>query len=230
VPIPKNEAARIEALREYRLLDTAPEQAFDDITAIASMICGTPIALVVLVDSYRQWFKSRLGMASSETPREHAFCAHSILENRILVVEDAHADKRFASNPLVTSDPHIRFYAGAPLINLAGHALGTLCVIDSRPRRLEADQLVALEALARQVVAQMELRRVSENLAEVLKIEKELRELLPMCAWCKSIRSDKGYWERLEDYLSRQSSAQLTHGICSTCMDTHFGEVERAEL
>lgn len=224
VPVPNNEDARIEALREYRLLDTDPEQAFDDITAIASMICGTPIALVVLVDSHRQWFKSRFGMVASETPREHAFCAHSILEKRTMVVEDAHADERFASNPLVTSDPHIRFYAGAPLINLAGHALGTLCVIDSRPRRLEADHLVALEALARQVVAQMELRRVSEKLAEVLETEKELRELLPMCSWCKGIRNDKGYWERVEDYLSRQSLARLTHGICSTCVAKHFDE------
>ncbi|OYV96587.1 MAG: hypothetical protein B7Z62_07915 [Deltaproteobacteria bacterium 37-65-8] len=159
-PLPPNEAMRLVTLRGYDVLDTLPEQAFDDLTLLAAQICQVPIAVVSLVDENRQWFKSIIGLDAKETPRDVAFCAHSILtSDELLEVYDAQLDPRFADNPLVTSDPHIRFYAGAPLVAPDGHALGTLCVIDCVPRELSTEQKNALRALSRTVIAQLELRR-----------------------------------------------------------------------
>ena len=159
-PLPANEADRIATLQALQLLDTAAEQSYDDLTMLAAMICDTPIALVSLVDSDRQWFKSRVGLDAVQTPRELAFCAHAILNpDELLMVPDATQDSRFAGNPLVADGPKIRFYAGAPLVTPEGHAIGTLCVIDRKPHTLSEDQQAALHALARQTMAQMELRR-----------------------------------------------------------------------
>jgi GAF domain-containing protein len=165
---PANEAARIAALDKYAILDTDPEQSFDDLTLLASFACKTPIALISLVDEDRQWFKSRIGIEASETSREIAFCSSAILQPDVFVVPDALADDRFRDNPLVVSDPHIRFYAGAPLINEDGFALGTLCVVDRAPRELAPDEREALKALSRLVLAQLEFRRNLILLKEAL--------------------------------------------------------------
>lgn len=162
------EAERLAELDAYGILDTIPEQAYDDITTLASCICSAPISLVSFVDATRQWFKSRVGLDVSETSRDVAFCSHAIRKpTEMLVVSDALADDRFADNPLVQSDPHIRFYAGAPLVTPAGNALGTLCVIDRVPRTLTDRQRLALLALSRQVVAHLELGRQAGELQRI---------------------------------------------------------------
>jgi PAS domain S-box-containing protein len=172
-PLPPHEAARLAALRSLEILDTAAEESFDELTALAASICQTPIALVSLVDADRQWFKSRVGWSAAATPRDVSFCAHTILTRDLLIVPDASADERFASSPLVTSDPGIRFYAGAPLVTPEGHALGSLCVIDRRPRELTAEQAQALRILSRQVVALLQTRR---HVAELARLADERLE------------------------------------------------------
>jgi GAF domain-containing protein len=152
-PLPPDEAQRLRSLRDYNVLNTPPEAAFDDLTLLAAQITQAPIALISLVDESRQWFKSRHGIDTCETPRDRAFCSHAILQkDTVMEVPDSKLDHRFADNLLVTGAPHIRFYAGAPLVTRDGHALGTLCVFDHRPRKLEAAQIAALSALSRQVI------------------------------------------------------------------------------
>lgn len=165
-PLPPDEPEWLQALQEYDVLDSEPEQAYEDLTLLASHICQTPIALVSLIDTDRQWFKSRIGLDVAETHRDVAFCAHAIVAQETMVVNDATTDERFANNPLVLGDPEIRFYAGAPLRVPGGQAIGTLCVIDRVPRELTAEQQAALEALSRQVVAQLELRRRIKELQQ----------------------------------------------------------------
>jgi signal transduction histidine kinase len=169
-----DERERLEILRRFDLLDTAPEEDLDDLTSIAAAICGTPISLITLIDADRQWFKSRVGVEHTESPRETAFCARAIAQDDdLFVVPDAAADPRFASNPDVTGGLHVRFYAGAPLVTQEGAALGTLCVIDREPRELTAGQERALRALSRAVVAQFELRRQNERLRALDRLKDE---------------------------------------------------------
>ncbi len=210
-PHPPDEAARLRALHAQRILDTAAERVFDDFTRLAATICETPISLVSLVDNHRQWFKSRIGLGVEQTSRDVAFCAYAILTPETLVVEDALADPRFADNPLVTADPHIRFYAGAPLRTAEGHALGTLCVIDTQPRLLSAMQREALEILRGAVIAQIELRRAREDLNAAAS-------LLRMCAWCRSVHGDDGQWRPLHELVAQ--AIPTSHGICPSCAES----------
>jgi anti-sigma regulatory factor (Ser/Thr protein kinase) len=201
-----DEGARLAALRRYRILDTKPEQAFDDLTLLASAICGTPIALITLIDADRQWFKSKVGVTVNETSRSVAFCAEAIRHDNLFVVNDAALDPRFRDNPMVVGDPHVRFYAGAPLTTPEGLALGTLCVIDRQPRQLTAEQFGALRALRRQAQAQLELRanlaeleqalgerddaeaqqmRLIHELRHALDEVRRLGAMIPLCANCR---------------------------------------------
>jgi GAF domain-containing protein len=163
-PSSHHEKKRLKVLWQYEVLDTVPEEVFDDLTELAARICEAPIALISLVDEKRQWFKSKVGTAVNETSREISFCSYAITQPDLFIVPDATLDSRFARNPLVTSEPKIRFYAGAPLITPDGYALGTLCVIDKVQRELRPEQAQALTILAHHVVSQLELRRRSREL------------------------------------------------------------------
>jgi GAF domain-containing protein len=167
-PVPANEAERLRTLRSYKILDTKPEERFDELTRLAALICGVPISLISLIDTDRQWFKSRFGLDVQETPRAQAFCTHAIMQPEMFVVPDASQDERFAQNPLVTGDLHIRFYAGAPLAARDGHLLGTLCVIDREPHTLTEAQMEALKIVGRLVIANFELRNDLQELKEAL--------------------------------------------------------------
>lgn len=178
-PIPFNEADRLAALDRYEILDTLPEQEFDDLALLAAEICGTPIALISLVDKDRQWFKAKVGLTATSTHRDISFCGHAVADERLLMVTDATQDDRFADNPLVQQDPSIRFYAGAPLVTPDHHTLGTLCVIDRTPKTLSDRQIAMLEALSRQVVSQLELRRSlteQKQAAQELELAKQQAE------------------------------------------------------
>jgi len=207
--LPLNEAGRLEALRRYNVLDTPPEAVFDDLALLAAQICGTPMAVISLVDEARQWFKARIGVEVAETPREVAFCAHTVLQpDRIMEVPDAEQDARFINSPLMTEDPHIRFYAGAPLVDPRGHVLGALCVMDRQPRKMTKEQLAALQTLSRHVVAQLELHRLAVELAkknvELERSEEQLRENIEQLA-----RSEKDA-NRLLDQDERSRLALLS--------------------
>lgn len=192
---PEEENIRLSILESLNVMDTDPEKFFDEITQIASAICCTPIALVSLVDDKRQWFKSKVGLEAPETPREISFCQHAIQQEDVFEVENALEDDRFKENPLVLSDPNIRFYAGAPLETSEGYNIGTLCVIDREPKKLTSNQIESLEALAQSVINQLELRKTNIRLED----EKELTET--------ALESSlAGYWDwnmlTNEEYLS----------------------------
>ena len=200
-----SEAARLEALRRYRILDTEPERQFDDLTMLASQLCGTPIALISLIDADRQWFKSRLGVTLTETARSVAICDQAIRQPEVFVVPDVQQDARFAGNPFVAGPAGIRFYAGAPLITADGHALGTLCVMDRVPRTLSQGQLEALQALQRQALAQLELRRNLDELGAALE-ERDAAE-----------RARERLIEELRASLDNVSKISGLLPYCSSC-------------
>ncbi|MRG95922.1 GAF domain-containing sensor histidine kinase [Polyangium spumosum] len=208
-PPPSDEIERLVALSEAAILDTPPEPAFDDLTRLAAAICRTPIALVSLVDRERQWFKSKVGLDASETPREVAFCAHAILGEQLFLVPDAHEDARFADNPLVTGGPHVRFYAGAPLATADGHNVGTLCVIDHGPRQLDDAQRAALTALARQVAAQIDLRRANGRLAKLNG------ELVARAREAQALAEERKAVERVKDEFVSTVSHELRTPLTS---------------
>ena len=189
-PIGKNEAERLQALLDYKILDTKEDVAFDQLVEMASKICDVPIALVSLIDSDRQWFKANVGLDAKETPRDISFCGHAIHQKDIFIINEPSLDERFKGNPLTTGYPHIRFYAGTPLITPEGHAIGTLCVIDQKPRELSEDQKRFLKILSEQVIAQLELKK---SLDETKKNIKELQEVTKIVLEQKKelIRSEK---------------------------------------
>lgn len=159
-PPPYDESGRLAALEEASILDTMPEQEFDDIVRLASLICGTPMAVIGLIDRDRQWYKAKVGVPSDQVSRELSFCAHTILQDEVLEVQDARDDPRFNDNPFVVTDPGIRFYAGTPLRTPEGHAIGTLCVYDNAPKALGPEQREALQALGRLVMERIQGRRL----------------------------------------------------------------------
>lgn len=249
-PVPENESDRLNTLRGYKILDTRPEERFDDLARLAAFICGTPIALISLVDEDRQWFKSKCGIQAAETPRVQAFCAHAIMSPELFIIPDALQDSRFANNPLVLGEPHIRFYAGAPLVAPNGHILGTLCVIDQISRELSPQQLEALRILGRQVMAQIELGRNLDDLKAALESRdalesdmaklihdlqhaattiKTLSGLLPICAWCKKVRNDQGYWDQVETYLTTRMGVDSTSAICPECFEKNFAHLNHTD-
>ncbi len=215
---PQNEAERLAVLKRLNILDTDPEQTFDEIVALASRICGTPISLVSLVDADRQWFKAKTGLDAAETPREVAFCAHAILDDEIMIVEDTHKDDRFVDNPLVTELPKIRFYAGMPLRIEDNVKVGTLCVIDQKPKQLDEGQLEALRVLGRAVVAHMRLNRLEDVWPGIGKRQ-------AVCAWCRNVRTECDgveTWRPLHDYVA--DIERVSHGMCPTCAAKHTGD------
>lgn len=224
-PFSSDEATRIEALRQYDVLDTLPEQEFDDLTHLAAQICGTPISLITLVDEERQWFKSRVGLAIPEIPRAVSFCAHAITGNDILLVPDASADERFADNPLVTAEPHLRFYAGVPLVTPEGQAVGTLCVIDTVPRQLDQTQQDALIRLGRQAVALLEARPDSKTEKGQSQQARQQAELQRLAIESEKTRQDADRLKASETRYRRLFEA-AKDGIL--ILDAESGKIEDA--
>lgn len=168
VLLSENEAARLEALYQYKILNSLPEEAFDDITRLAAYICDTPIALITLVDAQRQWFKSKVGTDITENPLNTGLCPFVIQKGDRLIIPDTLADEQYATNPVVVSNPSVRFYAGVPLTTALGHILGTICVIDFVPRELSPKQVDALQALSHQVMVQIEWRHTRCSISHKL--------------------------------------------------------------
>jgi two-component sensor histidine kinase len=220
-PLPDNEADRLRALERYNILDTLPEQDFDDLTRLAATICDVPIALISLVDQHRQWFKSSVGLQLESTPRDVSFCGHVVALENFLLVPDVTKDDRFADNPLVLQDPKIRFYAGAPLMTPDGYSLGTLCVIDQQPRNLSDRQIQALQALSRQVISQLELRRSLLERAVLLnELHHRVKNNLLMVAGLLDLQmgqiTDPLAQQEFEDSQKRIQSIALVHEILYT--------------
>ena len=226
-PVRADEQQRLAALASYDIMDSGAEAAFDEIVRAASLALGCEIGLVSLVDDQRQWFKAKIGIDAEETAREYSFCAHAVFDRSPLIVPDATRDERFRDNPLVTGDPDIRFYAGAPLIGEDGHALGSLCVIDSSPRdEFDDTELEILQILSRQVMRLIEARRVGRELVEALQQVKELAPMIPVCAWCTRVRDDNDYWSSVQEYLAEHAGTLTSHSICPECLEKAEAELD----
>jgi GAF domain-containing protein len=222
-PIPVDEAMRLDALRAYRILDTEPDASFDDITKLASFVCGTPIALVSFVDENRQWFKARVGLDVVETDRCMSICAWAILDDDLFEVPDTVADARFADTALVVGEPRIRFYAGMPLRSAEGMMLGTLCVIDVVPRTLTDSQRDALRALARQVSVLLDGTVVRRHLAEALATIDVFDRDFASCVLCGDmVFNDKQMSFR--EFLGAHTPARFHDTVCTPCTPTYAPE------
>src|SRR5262245_61214492 len=208
--LPGNEAERLEALRRYNILDTAPEEIFDDLALLVAETCSAPVALITLIDSDRQWFKSNKGLSLTETSRDLSFCAHAILQREPLIVRDTLTDSRFADNPLVTSEPGVRFYAAAPIITPEGFALGALCVYDYKPRDLKPEQIRSLQALSRQVVRLLELRRNIATLEHSLSARKQTE---------MEVERKNSYVEMLQSVTIAANESLTIEGAMRSCLE-----------
>ncbi len=210
-PLPHNEDERLLRTKQLKLLDTIKEQAYEDLTLLAAEICGTPIALITLLDENRQWFKSHHGLNATETPREISICSHAILQDDIFVVEDAKQDIRFKDNPLVTGDPNLRFYAGAPLILDTDIRIGTLCVLDTKERTLTQTQKKSLEALARQAIALMQLRVTIREMKNLDKVKDEFLSMVSheLRSPLTSLKGSIDILQHLETQQNKESSTLL---------------------
>ncbi len=206
------EEARLDALVSYGLLDTGDEPELDQLTLLTTQILDVPYGLVNLVDRDRQWSKSSVGIDRVETPREFAFCAHAILESDIFVINDATKDERFVDNPLVTMDPNVRFYAGAPLSMPGGFRLGTLRVVSDKPRVVDEEFLFQLGVMRDAVVTHLEFRRHRLN-------PELVQPVTLLCAWCKKVHAtpetEEALWQPIDDYLFENTN--ISHGMCPTC-------------
>ena len=202
-PLPENETQRLEALRRYDILDTPPEAAFDELTRLVAQLCDAPIAHISLLDEGRQWLKSRIGLQPVEVPREISFCAHAILQSELMVIPDARRDERFADNPMVEGEPHIRFYAGMPLITPEGFRIGALSVADRVPRQLNPGQVETLQVLSRHVMTQLELRRRLSELDRV--VEEHQRGV-------EQLRNSEAFYHLLVETLPQNILRKDPHG------------------
>ncbi len=213
--IPHNETERLKALRNYQILDTHTEQEFDRLTELASLICDVPISLISIIDEKRQWFKSKKGLDVSETPRDLAFCQHAILGDTIFEIEDAWKDNRFKDNDLVTGDPHVRFYAGYPLIDSKGFALGTLCVLDRQTKKLDFQQKSALKLLAEQAMALIADQRRREELRHFERLFQLSNDLVCVAGTDGYFRKINPTFQEIlgwdEQFLLKTSFFELVH-------------------
>ncbi|KTF16073.1 response regulator [Pseudoalteromonas sp. H105] len=222
--IPEDEISRLKDLYEYDILDTEAEKVFDDLTQLAADICETPISLVSLVDPTRQWFKSKYGIEVDETERDIAFCSHAILQKQIFEIQNTLIDKRFHDNPLVTNNPNIRFYAGAPLITPRGNAIGTLCVISDSPKKLTEKQTNALTILGKEVITQLELKLHNKKLVTALKNEQSQNQTL------KELKEEADVASNLKSKFLANMTHELRtplHGILNMA---EFGLAETVQL
>lgn len=236
------ERNRLRALNSHEILDTEAEPEFDRLTRLASLSLDVPMALVSLLDSERQWFKSKVGLDVSQTPREWAFCQYTIRQDAPLIVNDARQDSRFADNPLVVGEPHVRFYAGVPLRDEDGFAMGTLCIIDTKAREFSNQEREVLQLLAEQVRQLLANRRRKLQAAahdfareqELTKLRDAMRHvswlsgLLKICSNCRQIKNREGKWQSLEAFIQNNSDASFSHSICRECRDELYPELRHA--
>ena len=224
---PPNETERLAALHAYGILDTPPEASFDALTRIAAYLCGTPIAVINFIDRERQWFKSEIGLGVRETPLEVSICAHALLQPGLFVVPDTTQDPRFADNPLVSGEPHLRFYAGALLESDEGHPLGTLCVLDHTPRTLTPEQGEILQALAGQVMLLLQLYRQNQKQAEMLaQIDAARREMAYLAATdaLTGLANRRAFGERLSQEIARVARGKGPSCLIMADLD-HFKNI-----
>lgn len=219
---PTRERARLDALRRYGVLDCEPEQRFDDIVMLASSVLEMPIAMISLVDKQREWSLAATGIERGELPRDDSPCVHAILDDEPLVIHDTVMDPRVSSSPLVTDEPHIRFYAGAPLITPSGYRVGALSVLDQIPRMLGERELAILTRLAAQVVELLEHRLTAARLVDALQRLQTMASLIPICSHCRKVRDGSNHWMSLERFVQATTGSRFTHGICPDCVREHY--------